>query len=57
MKRERNEATEVAEDQEELSKTLNLTLDRRQGYEDALMAQVRELGGVPIAWCDFCART
>ena len=56
MKRERAEAREEVEDQEELSKVLTLEVDRRQGYEDALKAQLHAVGEMPLSWRAFCAR-
>ena len=56
MKRERHEAVEQAEDQEELSGHLTLEVDRRQGYEDELKAQLRAAGVMPLSWQAFCAR-
>ena len=44
---------EEAEDQEELYGHLTMSLSHRQGYEDAMRAQIRAVGGVPLSWEDY----
>ena len=49
-------AVEEAEEHEELSGHLTLEVDRRQGYEDRLQAQIRAAEGVPLSWAEFRAQ-
>ena len=53
VKREKAEAVEEAEDQQERTEQTALMLDRWQSYADELKKQVRHLSGNPLSWADF----
>ena len=53
VKREKIKAVDEAEDYEDLAKTLTMTVDERQSYEDELKQQLRKANIRPLEWEDF----
>ena len=53
VKKEKQEAVEDFEDQQETTEQTAVMLDRWQSYADELQKQVRQLGGQALRWEAF----